>query len=159
MAAAGRADTRMACPVDGGDQPSTAGPTAAPPSSTGTNTVYSLYVVRCTPCRGAVLRGGMVGANPILLRPQLCDGFQAHFLSGASLLCQPRPSTSRYAASDPIKNYSTALASFFFSLLGATPYSGLTVGRERVQLPTVCQPPPASPVDRDLGSARLTAFG
>ena len=36
MAAAGRADTRTACPVDGVDQPSTAGPTAAPPSSTGT---------------------------------------------------------------------------------------------------------------------------
>ena len=102
----------------------------------------------------------MVGVNRVLLRPQLCNGFFSHFLSTACLLPQPRPPTPRYAACDPTKNYSTALASFlFFSLLGATPYSVLTVGRERVQLPTLCQPPPASPVDRDLGSARLTAFG
>ena len=45
MAADGRADTRTACPVDGVDQPSTAGPTAAPPSSTGTKINIACYPV------------------------------------------------------------------------------------------------------------------
>ena len=89
---------------------------------------------------------------------QLQHGKPAQLFSGAGFLSLPRPSTSSHAASDPKKNYSTALASFFFSLLGATPNSVLTVGGGRVQLPKVRPAPLASPTSRDRCSARLKVF-
>ena len=79
-------------------------------------------------------------------------------MSGAGLLSLPRPSTSSHAASDPKKNYSTALASFFFSLLGATLDPVLTVGRERVQLQTVRPPDLHRPPAEIVARLRLEVF-